>query len=223
MSETKTPRPEKHVSEHVDCPGTFISISDEYVDVIEAELAAVTKELEIERMRLVACGVVAMMNTRSSAKEARIMHEDYESASCNDVAHAVDREMQHREDLARVTKERDTANAELAEAHTALRVAGDRFAKGDKEGVRQLLCDMNARTNARNLYDELTAELARLNESQKPIDFGVFKPPFRFVDGERYIRDSNNRTVLSINYAEECGNAIAQAMNRACGVEENKL
>ena len=66
------------------------------------EIVRVTKldkELEIERIRLAACGVVAMANTPESAKKARDMHPDYMSASCMDVAKAVDREMAYRNTL----------------------------------------------------------------------------------------------------------------------------
>ena len=47
-------------------------------------------ELERERMRLAACGVVALCDTPDSAIEARKMHPDYESASCDDVKRRVD-------------------------------------------------------------------------------------------------------------------------------------
>lgn len=47
-------------------------------------------DLEHERMRLFACGVVAMADTPDSAREARAMHPDYESASCDDVKRRVD-------------------------------------------------------------------------------------------------------------------------------------
>ena len=60
---------------------------------LEAERDALRLELENERMRLVACGVVAQANTPESAVKAREMHADYHSASCNDVAAAVDREI----------------------------------------------------------------------------------------------------------------------------------
>lgn len=67
-------------------------------------------EAEIERLRmqLVACGVVALANTPKSAGEARQMHPDYMSASCSDVANAVDREMtlrQQRDKLAKVLED----------------------------------------------------------------------------------------------------------------------
>lgn len=59
------------------------------------------------RMRLVACGVVAMSNTPDSAAKAREMLPEYRSASCDGVARAVDREMGLREQLATVTAQRD--------------------------------------------------------------------------------------------------------------------
>ena len=65
-----------------------------------AVIAKLTQELETERMRLAACGVVAMANTPESAVEAREMHPDYMSASCQDVMRAVDAEMKYREQLA---------------------------------------------------------------------------------------------------------------------------
>lgn len=57
-------------------------------------------ELETERMKLVACGVAAMCNTRQSAAEQRVMKcSPYYCASVGDVHDAVDREMKLREDL----------------------------------------------------------------------------------------------------------------------------
>lgn len=63
----------------------------------EKKLAA---ELEIERMRLVACGVAAMANTRESAAEQRVKKDSpYYCASVQDVHNAVDREMELRENF----------------------------------------------------------------------------------------------------------------------------
>jgi hypothetical protein len=45
------------------------------------EVAELRAELERERIRLAACGVVAKADTPESAKEARDMHPDYHSAS----------------------------------------------------------------------------------------------------------------------------------------------
>lgn len=53
-------------------------------------LNAVHTDLECVSMQLAACGVVAMADTPDSAKKARIMHPDYESASCDDVKRRVD-------------------------------------------------------------------------------------------------------------------------------------
>lgn len=47
-------------------------------------------ELERERLRLAACGVVALSDTPESAKDARSMSPEYQSASCDDVARRVD-------------------------------------------------------------------------------------------------------------------------------------
>lgn len=53
-------------------------------------LNAVHTDLERVKMQLAACGVVAMADTPDSAKKARAMHPDYESASCDDVKRRVD-------------------------------------------------------------------------------------------------------------------------------------
>lgn len=57
-------------------------------------------ELERTRLQLAACGVVARANTPESANSAREMCDDWKSASCDDVARAVDREMSLRVNLA---------------------------------------------------------------------------------------------------------------------------
>ena len=69
-------------------------------------------ELEAERIRHAACGVIALSNTLDSAKQARQMKDEYWSASCADVANAVDREMALRDKLA----ECEAREAKLREA-----------------------------------------------------------------------------------------------------------
>jgi len=64
-------------------------------------------ELERERMRLTACGVVALADTPESAAKAREMRDEYRSASCDDVARRVDECMTLR-------AERDALAADLA-------------------------------------------------------------------------------------------------------------
>lgn len=56
-------------------------------------------ELEAERIRLAACGVVALSNTPESAAKARDMRPEYRSASCDDVARMVDEQMHLRASL----------------------------------------------------------------------------------------------------------------------------
>jgi len=63
---------------------------------LQAKLDDANAELERERMRLAACGVVADANTPESAKKWRNMRDEYRSASCDGVARAVDREMRLR-------------------------------------------------------------------------------------------------------------------------------
>ena len=63
---------------------------------LEQERDALRAELETERMRLTACGVVALSNTPDSAKWARDMRPEYWSASCGDVARTVDENIKLR-------------------------------------------------------------------------------------------------------------------------------
>lgn len=74
------------------CPLTSTTLADR-IKALEAERDALRAQVEVERMRLAACGVVAGANTPESAARHRQMHADYRSASCDDVAATVDREM----------------------------------------------------------------------------------------------------------------------------------
>ena len=67
--------------------------------VLRRERDELREELERERMRLAACGVVADANTPESAKKWRNMRDEYRSASCYGVARAVDREMWLRREM----------------------------------------------------------------------------------------------------------------------------
>ena len=65
-----------------------------------------SEELEIERMRLAACGVAAMCNTKKAARQQRIKKSNpYYSASYGDVCRAVDREMKYRKALEDIVHE----------------------------------------------------------------------------------------------------------------------
>jgi len=79
----------------------------------------VLEELEIERASLSVCGVVALANTKESAKRQRQISDKYKSASLTEVINAVDREMQYREEVDAQAKElkalRGFANSAIEE------------------------------------------------------------------------------------------------------------
>jgi len=72
------------------------------VSELRDRIAELERELETERMRLAACGVVALSDTPESAARERDMHPDYHSASLDDVIARVDECMdlrRQRDDL----------------------------------------------------------------------------------------------------------------------------
>lgn len=76
-------------------------INDTDLEYVRADVVeSLRQQLETERMRLAACGVVVLSNTPESAAKARDMLPEYRSASCDDVARAVDREMELSKQLA---------------------------------------------------------------------------------------------------------------------------
>ena len=88
--------------------GYIRSLSDIQTIVdLRKQVAELEKELETERMRLAACGVIALSNTRESAAKQRDMHEDYKSASLSEVIRAVDTEIEQRERIAELEKENE--------------------------------------------------------------------------------------------------------------------
>ena len=84
------------------------------------EIERLTAELETERMRLAACGVVALANTEQSAAKAREMLPEYRSASLTDVERAVDREMKLRTERDEARAERDALRIELDVCRSAI-------------------------------------------------------------------------------------------------------
>lgn len=86
--------------------------ADNLMNEAADEIERLGVELQRERMRLAACGVVALANTPDSAAKARDMHPDYGSGSCDAVAHAVDEQM-------RLRTEHESACKLVAEMHAA--------------------------------------------------------------------------------------------------------
>ena len=72
------------------------------VDVITQERDEARAELETERLRLAACGVVAMANTPESAARVRDILPVHFSASLHSVMGVVDREMELRAEIERL-------------------------------------------------------------------------------------------------------------------------
>jgi len=74
--------------------------TDACSDCHAAELAAKDKEIEKLRIQLAACGIAALCNTRKSIEEQGIDKDNpYYSASYADVCDAVNREIEHREEI----------------------------------------------------------------------------------------------------------------------------
>jgi hypothetical protein len=92
------------------------------IEDLIAERDQLRSDLERERMRLAACGCVAMADTPESAAYTRNMHPDYRSASCDDVARRVDECMALRKDAARYRWLRDGCDEKKS---AASRIAAD--------------------------------------------------------------------------------------------------
>jgi hypothetical protein len=87
--------------------------------ILTEEIEQLDTELERERMRLAACGVVALANTEESATKARLMHDDYRSASCDDVARMVDVQMKLRTQVEQLNAKVAMMRSLLAEVTSA--------------------------------------------------------------------------------------------------------
>ena len=101
-----------------DVPSVMLAAADE-IERLAARLEAAEKErdelrveLETERVRLAACGVVALANTPDSAKKARDMRPEYWSASCGDVARMVDENISLRARIEQMEKQVPICRAE---------------------------------------------------------------------------------------------------------------
>lgn len=88
---------------------------------VMSECDRLRAELETERMRLVACSVIALANTPESAASARDMHPDYRSPYCDDVARAIDREIALRAELKYQTDNAANLQASIDGLHGRIR------------------------------------------------------------------------------------------------------
>lgn len=116
---------EKESSKLLNLAGRSLMKAIEEIAELGQRLEESEKELERERMRLLACGVVALANTRESAAKQRKMMPEYWSASCGDVCNAIDREMDLRERLEESEKDAKKWRAVSEEMRRAI---GDHYA-----------------------------------------------------------------------------------------------
>jgi uncharacterized small protein (DUF1192 family) len=84
-----------------------------HAEAAAREIERLRADLDRERLRLVACGVVARADTPDSASKARQMHDDYRSDSLAAVIERVDECMALRAEVERL-------RAELRHAHEPL-------------------------------------------------------------------------------------------------------
>ena len=87
----------------------------------QVEIEQLRAVLERERMRLVACGVAAMQNTRESAKQRIPRDNEYWSASYDDVCRTVDKQMDEREHAERAEADLAAARADAERWFNLLR------------------------------------------------------------------------------------------------------
>jgi hypothetical protein len=118
---------------HMDASVIVLDAANE-IDALRAKLAAMTEkarqeylsaiewagrhqvlseQLEVERMRVVACGIVASSDTPKSATLARAMAEKYRSSACEDVARRVDEYIKLRGELKEAKKWKEAVEEEL--------------------------------------------------------------------------------------------------------------
>ena len=111
-------------------------------------LGGPSSEPETERMRLAACSVAALANTRESAKAARDVPDEYKSASWHDVCAAVDREMDLRDRIGGPTDAIPLAKVQAAVDGIAFEARGDQnTARHDRDQSRYYYARFDGRQN----------------------------------------------------------------------------
>lgn len=92
----------------------------------DKEIRNLLDELEIERMRLATCGVIALANTPESAARARDILPEYRSASCDDVERMVDEQMALRAEVERLRSAMQEASSDAVKLLHALAHAAEK-------------------------------------------------------------------------------------------------
>lgn len=123
------------------------------IEGLQQQLEASQQACETERMRLAACGVIALSNTRESAKKQRKMHPDYHSASLDDVIRAVDAEMDLREQLASANEEIESTNKTMNEILDAAIVSEHKITQAKADGIREFAASLTFRGHLINTFE----------------------------------------------------------------------
>lgn len=126
-----------------------------------ARVDELERECERERLRLAACGVAAMCNTKETMEKQRIGRDNpYWSGSYGDVCSAVDREMKLREILVEFEKKVDECKklhsyAKCPECHTTvLRNAGQELVEDCYKHCAKKQAKLMAVVDAAKYYNE---------------------------------------------------------------------
>jgi len=138
--------------------GKFVLYRD--YESLRQQLKSSEKELEHQRMRLAACGVVALANTRESAAKQREMLPEYWSASCADICAAIDREMDLREQLEAAKQDKFNARESLAAS-----MITHGFATGHGDTAEDLLAEFISQVM--EIKHELEATQTKLHRQAK--------------------------------------------------------
>ena len=148
---------------------------------LRERISDLEKQLEIESMRLAACGVIAMADTVSSRDEARKMHSDYESASAHDVARRVDECIALRaenEQLRRMNME----CSRLAAVEASKRHEAEAEIERLKRGVKPPLGIKPERIWKDQRIEELEAAINRYVDSKTPVPWEWVEELGRLVE-----------------------------------------
>lgn len=135
---------------------------------LDSALRESLAEVETERMRVVACGVAALMNTEKTRSERILPDNPYYSASYADVCSAVDREMELRTQLATTSKGSMTVERmqeQLAESDARIIANSERYA-ADREIWREMLLAASAENlKLRGALHDMRAKIVKVYEA----------------------------------------------------------
>jgi len=148
---------------HCDCPGEDVCVLCNHTLAVH-HLDRLQAELERERIRLAACGVVAMSNTPESAEKSRQMQGMYWSASCEDVARAVDKQMQLAAELA----ERDNRIKNMQDDFDFIRDR-DYKTSEDLQKANERIAELEKKADMLTILDHY-AESAKASAVSVPVD-----------------------------------------------------